>query len=92
MKDKKTISVKFPTMLYDFYMGQLKLFGYSNKSEIITYLIDGLWKRQNGKKNSDVVNRILDFASADRPTVFSHVPHSLLAILLRGLIVTNLTK
>lgn len=92
MKNKKTISVKFPTMLYDFYMSQLKFFGYSNKSEIITYLIDGLWKRQNGKKNSDVVNRILDFVNTDRPAVFSHVPHSLLAILLRGLIVNKFDK
>ncbi|MDH6357222.1 hypothetical protein [Parabacteroides sp. PF5-9] len=83
MKENKLISnTHFPKWLLDFYLQTINEFGFVNKSEVIQYLIECLWNKQNGVSNSQPVENILSYVKRKRCTFFSHAERSWLVILL----------
>lgn len=60
----KTVCI--PTLLYDMYTKQVQELGFTNKSEILTYLIEALYRKENGLKNSPVVRKILQYIPMER--------------------------
>lgn len=72
----------YPKWLIDFYKQTIHEFGFATKSEAIQYLIEGLWNKQNGIQNSEVVDEILRYVKRKKCTFFAHAECGRLGVLL----------
>ncbi len=86
----KTVCI--PTLLYDMYTKQVQELGFTNKSEVLTYLIEALYRKDNGLKNSSVVRKILQYVPIERNPILWRMPKTITGFSFTGETVMKLSS
>lgn len=74
------------------YTKQVQELGFTNKSEVLTYLIEALYRKDNGLKNSSVVRKILQYVPIERNPILWRMPKTITGFSFTGETVMKLSS